>query len=55
MGENNVPVVEFDGKRRAREDLFDAAEHLERSFFVILGNFCFRRARIRVAVASCDN
>jgi hypothetical protein len=55
VSENNVAVVEFDGERRAREHLFDAAEYLERGFFVILGNLRFGRARIRVALASCDN
>ena len=28
--QNDVAVVEFDGERRARKDLLDAAEYLER-------------------------
>lgn len=37
--ENGVSVIEFDGKRRARKDLLDSPEHLERLFFGVLRNF----------------
>lgn len=37
--ENGVAVIEFDGKRRARKDLLDRAEYLERLFLGVLRSF----------------
>jgi hypothetical protein len=34
--ENGVTVVQLDGKRRARKDLLDRAENLERLFLRVL-------------------
>jgi hypothetical protein len=53
--ENDVTVVKFDGKRRAWKHLFNASEHLERGFSVVLGGLRFGSSRIRIAIASCDN
>jgi hypothetical protein len=52
MREYDVAVVELDGKGRARENLFDTAEHLERRFLCILGSVGFRGARTGPAVSS---
>lgn len=52
--ENDVTVVEFDGKRRAGKHLFNATEHFERGFSVVLGGLGFGSARIHIAIASCD-
>lgn len=54
MRQNDVPIVQFDGKRRTGEHLLDAAEHLDRSFTVIFYRFSFRGAGIRFTLASCD-
>lgn len=36
MRQDDVAVIQLDGKRRARKNLFDAAEDLERRFFEVL-------------------
>jgi hypothetical protein len=38
---DDVAVVQFDGKCRAWEHLFDTAEHLEWGFFAIFRGSCF--------------
>lgn len=43
--ENDVTVFEFDGKGRARKNLFDASERFERGFLNVLGSVAFRRPR----------
>jgi len=54
--EDDVAVVEFDGKRRARKNLFDAAVDFQRSLFGIFRRGRFRSTRVGVAaVASSDN
>lgn len=54
--QDDVAVIQFDGKRRAWKDLFDAAEDLERRFLGVLGKGCgFRGPRAgltSVAIAS---
>jgi hypothetical protein len=54
--QDHVPVIEFDRKRRARKNLFDAAEHLERSFLGILGNarLWYARAGSTGSIANSD-
>jgi hypothetical protein len=45
VGEDDVTVIELDGKRRTRKNLFDAAEYLERRFLrAILGRLGLRRS-----------
>jgi hypothetical protein len=39
--QDDVPVVELDGERRARKDLLDAAEYFERRFLDALRPLCF--------------
>jgi hypothetical protein len=43
--ENDVAVVELDGEGRAREDLLNAAEDLDRRFLYICGYVGFGRPR----------
>lgn len=52
---DDVAVIEFDGERRARKHLFDAAIHLERGLLSIFRRLCLGSARVCVAIASCDN
>jgi hypothetical protein len=47
-----MAVVELDGKGRARENLFDTTEHLERRFLCVLGSVGFGGARTGPAVSS---
>jgi hypothetical protein len=51
VSQNDVAVVEFDGKGRAREDLLDAAVHLQRRFFRVLHGFHFGGAGVVVFFA----
>ncbi len=54
--EDDVPVVEFDGKRGARKNLFDAAVDFQRRLFGVLGRCRFGSTGIHIAsVASSDN
>jgi hypothetical protein len=52
--QDDVAVVELDGKRRARKDLLDAAERLERRFFDALGilGFWGRGIGLTVSIAN---
>ena len=54
MCENFVPVLEFYGERRAREDLFDRPENFNRALFIgllrrLLGRFDPAGSLIRTA------
>jgi hypothetical protein len=54
--QDHVTVIEFDRKRRARKNLFDATEHLERSFLGILGSarLGYARAGPAGSIANSD-
>lgn len=54
---DNVAVVELDGKRGARKNLFDAAIDFQRRFFVVFGGVSLGDTRIviTVAITSGDN
>jgi len=45
MREDDVAVVELDGKGRARKNLLNAAQDFKRCFFDVLGRLVFCRTR----------
>lgn len=54
MRKNDVTVVEFDGKGRARKHLLDAPEYFERRFSVVLRDLRLGCAGVGITISSCD-
>jgi hypothetical protein len=53
--EDDMAIIQLYGKRRARKDLFDASEHLQRRLAVVLHGFGFGKARAQITFARCDS
>ena len=54
MRKNDVTVVKFDGKGRARKHLLDAAEDFERRFSIVLRDLRLGCAGVGITISSCD-